>query len=212
MIKIVLKLIGKVFCFVGLLAFSFSAIAQNKSFNLIPHPSVLEKGKGVFVLKSNTVIIPFAVKDKGLAELFSLRIKDVTGYDLGVKGAAGNSNAIRFLKDASIKGKGAYGLNVAGKEVGIKAANAEDGFYTQDDIRELVAFGQRYFVELVPEIDVPGACFSYDCRLSGAFLYEKSTAGFIGRSMECIKNKCVVCRYDSVFVFLDKVIDEFLSR
>lgn len=30
------------------------------------------------------------------------------------------------------------------------------GFYTQDDIRELVKYGQDHFVEIMPEIDVPG--------------------------------------------------------
>ena len=30
------------------------------------------------------------------------------------------------------------------------------GFYTQDDIREIVKYAQERFVTIVPEIDVPG--------------------------------------------------------
>ena len=31
-----------------------------------------------------------------------------------------------------------------------------DGFYTQDDIREIVAYAKDRFIEIVPEIDIPG--------------------------------------------------------
>lgn len=31
-----------------------------------------------------------------------------------------------------------------------------EGFYTQDEMRELVAFAQRYHVEVIPEIEMPG--------------------------------------------------------
>lgn len=47
-----------------------------------------------------------------------------------------------------------YWRNQKAPESGEQATDG--GFYTQDDIRELVAYGQQHFVELVPEIDVPG--------------------------------------------------------
>jgi hexosaminidase len=30
------------------------------------------------------------------------------------------------------------------------------GYYTQDDIREVIAYAKKYFIEIVPEIDMPG--------------------------------------------------------
>ena len=32
----------------------------------------------------------------------------------------------------------------------------DGGFYTQEDIREVIAFARERFVTIVPEIDVPG--------------------------------------------------------
>jgi len=330
MIKIVLKLIGKACCFVVLLAFSFSAIAQDQLFNLIPYPALLEKGKSSFVLKSNTLIVPSAEKDKGLGELLSLRIKEVTGYNLVVAGVSGNNNAIRFLVDPTIKGKGAYTLDVSAKGVVIKSANAEGwfygmqtfvqllpsfvngkdakvagiqvpavkitdapsfqwrglmldvsrhffskevikryiqqmsrykmnvlhlhltdnqgwrieikglpkltavgacrvprtgywrnqkapepgeqatdgGFYTQDDIRELVAYGQQYFVELVPEIDVPGHALAMIAAYPELSCTKKEQQVLAGDPWNASRTNVLCAGNDSTFVFLDKVIDE----
>lgn len=41
-------------------------------------------------------------------------------------------------------------------EIGSSRKNDKGGFYTQEDIREIVAYAQERFITIVPEIDMPG--------------------------------------------------------
>ncbi|WEK18065.1 MAG: family 20 glycosylhydrolase [Candidatus Pedobacter colombiensis] len=330
MIKIVLKLIGKVIFVLGPVVLCLTCSAQDKVFNLIPQPTHLEKGEGAFILKANTAIVPASVSDKGLAELLALRLKSLTGYDLKVAGTSANSNVIRFVSDANVKGgKEAYQLEVTSKAVVIKANQPEGwfyamqtlvqllplkaeragvnlgtripavkiedaprfqwrglmvdvsrhffskevikryilqmskykmnvlhlhltdnqgwrveikslpkltevgawrvprkgywrnqkapepgeqatdgGFYTQDDIRELVAYGQQYFVELVPEIDVPGHSLALIAAYPELSCTKKSQQVLAGDPWNASRTNVVCAGNDSVFVFLEKVIGE----
>ncbi|SMC85925.1 beta-N-acetylhexosaminidase [Pedobacter nyackensis] len=330
MIKIVFKLIGKGVFLIGFLIFSISALAQDKDFRLIPWPNQLEKGKGEFILKASTSIVPPSIKDKELAELLALRLKSLTGYDLKVANSAAVNNVIRFLADEHIKGgKEAYQLEVTGGNVVIKAAKPEGwfyamqtlvqllpanidqrvanlgvripavkiadaphfqwrglmvdvsrnffskevikryilqmskykmnvlhlhltdnqgwrieikslpkltevgawrvprtgywrnqkapeagekatkgGFYTQDDIRELVAYGQKHFVELVPEIDVPGHSLALIASYPELSCTKGAQQVLAGDPWNASRTNVVCAGNDSVFVFLEKVIDE----
>lgn len=329
MVKIVLKLINRVVVVAGLLGCSISVIAQDSSFNLIPYPVHLEKGEGSFVLSSGTLIVPFSMHDKGLAELFSLRLKEVTGYNLQVAATSRRNGVIRFSTDAGIKGKGAYYLDISEKEVVISAAGAEGwfygmqtfvqllpakvekemapfrvsvpavkikdapsfqwrglmvdvsrnffskevikryieqmsrykmnvlhlhltdnqgwrveikalpkladvggwrvprtgywrgqkapepgekatmgGVYTQDDIRELVAYGQKYFLELVPEIDVPGHALAMIAAYPELSCTKKQQQVLAGDPWNASRTNVLCAGNDSVFLFLDKVIEE----
>jgi hexosaminidase len=330
MIKIASKLIGKVIFLIGLIFFSVSAIAQDRGFNLIPWPTQLKKGKGEFVLKANTLIIPPSAKDRELAELLALRLKALTGFDLKVASSSSSNNVIRFLSDEHIKGgKEAYVLEVTGKTVFIKAAKPEGwfyamqtlvqllsvnadqrivnlgvripavkivdaprfqwrglmvdvsrnffskevikryvlqmskykmnvlhlhltdnqgwrveikslpkltevgawrvprtgywrnqrapeagekatkgGFYTQDDIRELVAYGQKHFVELVPEIDVPGHSLALIASYPELSCTKGAQQVLAGDPWNASRTNVVCAGNDSVFVFLEKIIGE----
>jgi hexosaminidase len=329
MIKIVLKLIGKVAMVLCLFVLSLACSAQNNVFNLIPQPAHLEKGNGVFILNANTVIVPASEYDKRLGELLALRLRSLTGSDLKVVKFAAN-NVIRFISDANIKGgKEAYRLEITPKAVVIKASQPEGwfygmqtlvqllpmklkradaklgvkipaikiedaprfqwrglmvdvsrhffskevikryieqmskykmnvlhlhltdnqgwrveikslpklteigawrvprtgywrnqkapepaeqatdgGFYTQDDIRELVAYGQKHFVELVPEIDVPGHSLALIASYPELSCTKKSQQVLAGDPWNASRTNVVCAGNDSVFVFLEKVIAE----
>lgn len=314
MIKIVLKLIGKVVMVLGLFVLSLTCSAQNNVFNLIPQPIHVEKGAGVFILNANTVIVPATENDKGLGDLLALRLKTLTGYDLKVVKTAHAGRTVRFLSDRNIKGgKEAYRLEVTSRGVDIKANRPEGwfygiqtllqllpvkekeenvnlsvripavkiedaprfqwrglmvdvsrhffskevikryilqmsrykmnvlhlhltdnqgwrveikslpkltevgawrvprtgywrnqkapepgeqatdgGFYTQDDIRELVAYGRQHFVELVPEIDVPGHSLALIASYPELSCTKKSQQVLAG-ALECFAYECGLC-------------------
>lgn len=330
MIKIVLKLIGKALFVMSLVVISISSFGQHPENNIIPLPGHIEKSRGEFLLKANTLIVPAYVNDRGLADLLALRLKTLTGYELSVASGTRFANVIRFIADPTVKGvKGAYQLEVSDKGVLIKAASAEGwfygiqtfvqllpaksvegtsaavvkipavkiadapkfqwrglmvdvsrhffskevikryilqmskykmnvlhlhltdnqgwrieikglpkltavgawrvsrtgywrnqkapepgekatvgGFYTQDDIRELVAYGQKHFVELVPEIDVPGHALAMIAAYPELSCTKGSQQVLAGDPWNPARTNVLCAGNDSVFVFLEKVIGE----
>jgi len=82
------------------------------------------------------------------------------------------------------------------------------GFYTQDDIREIVAYAQSRFITIVPEIDVPGhsmaALASYpDLSCGGGPFQVNPGSAFYGK----IENNFCAGNED-VYRFLDTVFGE----
>ncbi len=83
--------------------------------------------------------------------------------------------------------------------------NRHGGFYTQDDIREIVAYAKDRFVTIVPEIEMPGhamaalACFPELSCTAGPF--EVATRPGIFEDVFCAGN-------DKVFEFLQNVLTE----
>jgi hexosaminidase len=78
------------------------------------------------------------------------------------------------------------------------------GFYTQDDIRDIVRFAQEHHITIVPEIDVPGHC--------QAVLAAYPELGCTGQPMAVgnvwgVTNG-VLCPTDETFQFLKDVFDE----
>ncbi len=83
-----------------------------------------------------------------------------------------------------------------------------EGFYTQDDIKEIVAYAQSRFVTIVPEIEMPGHC------LAALASYPENSC--TGGPFEVI-NKWgvfddVYCAgKDSTFIFLESILDEVIK-
>lgn len=82
----------------------------------------------------------------------------------------------------------------------------DGGYYTQEDIREVVQYAQDRHIMIIPEIDVPGHSMAalaaypeYSCT-GGPFNVNPGSK-FQGENSLCAGN-------DSTFVFLDKVIGE----
>jgi hexosaminidase len=122
--------------------------------------------------------------------------------------------------------KGAYNVKKEGRFTTFSKPEPNEprtygGFYTQEDIKELVKYGQERFVNIVPEIDVPGhsmaAVASYP-ELSctpGADKYEViSGEPFIDWSHghpEALQDNTLCPANENVYTFLDKVMGEVAS-
>ena len=122
--------------------------------------------------------------------------------------------------------KGAFNVKKVGRFTTFSKPEPDEprtygGFYTQEDIKELVKYGQERFVNIVPEIDVPGhsmaAVASYP-ELSctpGADKYEViSGEPFIDWSHdhpEALQDNTLCPANEKVYTFLDKVMGEVAS-
>jgi hexosaminidase len=87
----------------------------------------------------------------------------------------------------------------------------EGGFYTQDDMRQIILFARKRFITILPEIDVPAhslALIASYPALSCTQLNYPVNAGFRDPSRDdnalCIGN-------DSVFMMLDKIFTELAA-
>ena len=85
----------------------------------------------------------------------------------------------------------------------------QSGYYTQKQIREIVAYAKARSVEILPEIDMPGhakaAIVSYPKLLQDP----KDKSNY--RSVQKVSNNTVNPGMESTYVFIDNVITE-LSR
>ena len=89
-----------------------------------------------------------------------------------------------------------------------EVGGGEGGFYTQEDYKEIVAYAQKHFITIVPEIDMPGhtnsALASYaelNCNGKATELYTGTEVGF---STLCVDKKIT-------YTFIDDVVREIAS-
>src|SRR4051812_44101395 len=100
-----------------LLLFSafFSQLLSAQTISIIPEPVSVERGKGSFVLKHSTYIeiSNNSADEQRVAELFSNKLREATGYPMPVRSQSGHSNRgnIRLnLTNDSTLGKEGYRL------------------------------------------------------------------------------------------------------
>jgi hexosaminidase len=95
------------------------------------------------------------------------------------------------------------------------------GFYTHDDIRELVAYAKNKFVEILPEIDIPGHSMaflaSYPLSTTPKFNYQVNAgsefmdwSGYNGHPTAQIDNALNPAN-ETVYNYLDKIFTEVAS-
>ena len=91
------------------------------------------------------------------------------------------------------------------------------GFYTHDDIRELVKYAQERFVDIIPEIDVPGhslaAIASYPnlaCNTGNYYVSvgDKIMQWHTGGGFSALIDNNLCPAKEEVYTFLDKVFTE----
>lgn len=82
------------------------------------------------------------------------------------------------------------------------------GYYTQDDVREVVAYAAERFITVVPEIEIPGHALAtlaaypqFGCVGSG---YEVGTKWGIYNDVFCAGN-------DDLYPFLEDILDEVMA-
>ncbi len=82
------------------------------------------------------------------------------------------------------------------------------GFYTQDEIREVVKYAQQRFITVIPEIEMPGhsqaALAAYPQLSCSGGPFEVKTNWGINEDLYCAGN-------DSVFTFLQNVLSEVME-
>lgn len=82
------------------------------------------------------------------------------------------------------------------------------GFYTQDDIKEIIQYAQDRYVTILPEIDVPGHSLSMIVAFPNLSCTQQQYMVGPGDSLRK-KNDNVLCiGNDSIFTVLDKVFTE----
>ncbi|WP_431241791.1 glycoside hydrolase family 20 protein [Flavobacterium sp. P21] len=94
-----------------------------------------------------------------------------------------------------------------GKQVGVYDGKPHSGFYTQEQIKEIVAYAQKRFITIIPEIDLPGhmvaALASYPelgCVGEGYEVYKKWG---VSDDVLCLGN-------EKTFTFLEGVFTELI--
>ena len=87
------------------------------------------------------------------------------------------------------------------------------GYYSKDDIRELVALGEELGVEIVPEIDVPGHCYA---MLQALPQLKDPGENGLYHSIQSFPNNClnpaVEAVYDAIELIFSEMIELFPSR
>lgn len=82
------------------------------------------------------------------------------------------------------------------------------GFYTQEDIKEIVAYAQQYHVTIIPEIELPGhsqaALAAYPQFSCTGGPFEVQTEWGVFKEIYCAGN-------DSTFTFLEDVLTEVME-
>jgi hexosaminidase len=79
------------------------------------------------------------------------------------------------------------------------------GYYSQEDIREIVSYAQSRYITIVPEIEMPGHCIaslaSYPGNSCKGGPFEVATTWGVFNDVYCAGN-------DSTFTFLENILDE----
>lgn len=82
------------------------------------------------------------------------------------------------------------------------------GYYTQEDIKEIVAYAQSRFITIVPGIEMPGHCLaslaSYPENSCTGGPFEVGTMWGVIKDVYCAGN-------DSTFTFLENILDEVIA-
>lgn len=82
------------------------------------------------------------------------------------------------------------------------------GFYTQEDIREVIAYAKVRNVEIIPEIDVPGHSKALVASYPHLFCYDESDANFEVAVGGKAPDNAVCAGKDTTYEFLEGVIEE----
>lgn len=97
---------------------------------------------------------------------------------------------------------------VIGKNSGKYDGKAYGGFYTQEEIRELVRYAQQRFITIIPEIDLPGhmlaALAAYPNLGCTGGPYKVAESWGIFDDVLCAGN-------DDIYPFLENVFDEVIT-
>ncbi len=97
---------------------------------------------------------------------------------------------------------------IGGYLPGFYRGDPHEGFYTQDEIRDVVDYAQERFIQVIPEIEIPGHCSaalaSYPELSCTGQQIEVKTKGGIYRDIYCAGK-------ETTFEFLQDILDEIIE-
>ena len=82
----------------------------------------------------------------------------------------------------------------------------QSGYYTQNDIREIVAYAKARSIEILPEIDIPGHAKAAIVAYPKLLQDPKDKSSY--RSVQKVSNNTINPGMESSYIFLDNVIAE----
>lgn len=125
-----------------------------------------------------------------------LHLTDAAGWRIEIKKYPLLTELAAWRTDATWKqwGKGGY------KYLRFDEPGASGGYYTQEDIRELVAYARQHYMTLIPEIEMP----SHSEEVLAAYPH-LSCAG------EPYKNSDFCVGNEETFTFLENVLTEVMA-
>ena len=135
---------------------------------------------------------------------FHWHLSDDQGWRIGIR------KYPQLTEAGAVRGRSFFG--------GVSETENNSGYYTQDEIREIVRFAGEEGMEVVPEIEMPGhasallaACPEYGCRRPGGtpWKYAVENAGGIFPNLVCAGREDTVRFLEDV---LDEVMDLFPGR
>ncbi len=90
-------------------------------------------------------------------------------------------------------------------------ATTYGGFYTHDDIKEVVEYAKERFVEIVPEIDVPGHSLSTIAAYPEISCAHKVKDINVGNKFYTIDENSICVGNEQTFEYLDKIFTEIAA-
>lgn len=132
---------------------------------------------------------------------FHFHLTDNQGWRIEIKSLPG------------LTGIGAWRVPRTGYWKGFKAPEpgetaTDGGFYSQQDIREIVAYAARRFVTIIPEIDVPGHSLAMIAAYPNLSCTKQPQQVLAGDPWNVSRTNVLCVGNDSVFDALDKVMAE----
>lgn len=90
-------------------------------------------------------------------------------------------------------------------------AATDGGFYTQEDIKEIVAYAAQRFITVVPEIDVPGHSLAMIASYPEMSCTKTPQQVLAGDPWNTSRTNVLCAGNDSTYAVLDKIFDEVAS-
>ena len=124
---------------------------------------------------------------------------------------------IEIKKYPNLTEKGAWRADRVGiswwqrEEATAEEPKTVGGFYTQEDIKEVIAYAKVRNVEIIPEIDVPGHSKALVASYPHLFCYDEADANFEVAVGGKAPDNAVCAGKDTTYEFLEGVIEEIAA-
>ncbi|PTT02173.1 beta-hexosaminidase [Pedobacter sp. HMWF019] len=134
----------RIIFFLTIIAIGFASLKnacaqqENNRYLVIPYPSTLEPGKGIFIVSRHTAIVAPAKMFKNERAFLQKMLAGYLGIELPQKNIAKGKNTIVMKYDAQIKADEGYRLMINPGQVILQARTPTGMFYAMETLRQLL--------------------------------------------------------------------------